>query len=392
MAETFALVAGLASLVTFSQTTLLLVLDIARSQSRVSSLTSEIIILQSILKDCEEIVESEATVPRSVQGALELCQAKQLALLETLTKVLPTSRDSRFRRLMLKPFTLTIEEPRVMADYETFRSTVLMLRDLTSDLRMYQQMIRVSSTMALLLSEGEPANNLIGQRNDPSDREQITMVPKDPESSTGRRHRRNELYLDFVSLMQFDFTRDIILVVEVAGCKGLDKFEFVPLRNKVDTASDENFISRKVLQGHGMDMAKLVQIPEEDRRQRTLEGIGGDFTPEQEAILRWHKLNDRKQRQGTFIVLDDPPFDVLIGSKQFANESKPLAMYGFGRYLSRAKRKDQDEEHRQRMREAENQVKTQFAEAKKINERLKMSIAGGEERPASNSPISAIRN
>ncbi|TGJ88740.1 hypothetical protein E0Z10_g46 [Xylaria hypoxylon] len=361
MAEGFALAAGVLSLATFSQTTLLLVLDIARSQTRVLSLREEIVILQSILKDCGEIVDSEASVPNTVQGALGLCHLKQLALLETLEKIMPATRDSRFRRI-IKPFMIAIEEPRVMAAYDSFRSTVLMLRDLTSD-----------STMALLLSEGGLASDMMGRHSDrdghdPSDRDQLTVM-KGLEFSTNGRQKRNELYMDFVSLMQFDFTRDLILIIEVAGGEGLDKFEFVPLRNKVDTASDENFISRKVLEKYKMDMGKLVQIPEEDRRQRTLEGIGGYFTPEQETKLRWHKLNDRKQRQGTFIVMDDPPFDVLIGSKQFANECRPSAMYGFGRYMSKAKRKDQDDEHRQRRKDAENEVKAQLAEAKKMNER-----------------------
>jgi hypothetical protein len=50
-----------------------------------------------------------------------------------------------------------------------------------------------------------------------------------------------------------------------------------------------------------MDMSKLVQIPEENRRERELEVLGGHFTPEQEVTLR-------KQREGLFIVIDDPPF------------------------------------------------------------------------------------
>ncbi|KAI0450729.1 hypothetical protein F5B21DRAFT_517261 [Xylaria acuta] len=380
MAEVFGLAVGLASLATFSQTTLLLVLDIARGQNRVLSLAGEITILQSILKDCGEIVDSEASVPNTVQGALELCHMKRVALLEILEKIMPATRDSPLKRIrrIMKPFIISIEEPRVMAAYESFRNTVLMLRDLTSD-----------STMALLLSEGGPASDTTGRRDglhDPSYQDQITTTPKGTEFGTEGRQKGNELYMNFVSLMHCDFTRDLILVIEVAGCEGLDQFKFVPLRNKVDTASDENFISRKVLQKHKMDMSKLVQIPEEDRRQRTLEGIGGHFTPEQETELCWHKLNDRKQRYGTFIVMDDPPFDVLIGSKQFANESGPLAMYGFGRYLSKTKRKDQDEEHKQRRRDAENEVKSQLAEAKKISERFKMTMTAGEEGSAPNRP------
>ncbi|KAI0865765.1 hypothetical protein F4860DRAFT_264658 [Xylaria cubensis] len=81
----------------------------------------------------------------------------------------------------------------------------------------------------------------------PSDRDQANASPRVPESSTDmRKKKRNEVYMNFVSLMRFDFTRDSILIIE----EGLDKFEFVPLRNMIDTASDENFINRKVLQDY----------------------------------------------------------------------------------------------------------------------------------------------
>ncbi|GAP90421.2 hypothetical protein SAMD00023353_4900080 [Rosellinia necatrix] len=288
MAEFLGL-AATASLFTFSQTTLLLILDIARSQQNVLSLSEEIIILQSILKECQEIVDMEASVPESVQGALGLCHVKRLTILRILETVLPKAHE-KFLHKIFRPIILAFEEPRLMAAYRSFRDTVLMLRDLTSDLRMYQQMIRVSSTMALLLSE-EPADGTMRLPTEPLesfDPDHANGSPRLSEFSADVRQKRNELYMNFVSLMHFDFTRDLVLIIEVAGHEGLDRFEFVPLRNKIDTASDENFISRKILQDHKMDMGKLIPIPEEDRRQRTLEGIGGYFTPEQEIVLRWH--------------------------------------------------------------------------------------------------------
>ncbi|TRX89112.1 hypothetical protein FHL15_010029 [Xylaria flabelliformis] len=135
--------------------------------------------------------------------------------------------------------------------------------------------------MALLLSEGPPKDPL-----EPSDRDQANASPGVSEFSTDVRQKRNEVCMNFFSLIQFDFTRYLILIIEVAGCEGLDKFEFVPLRKMIDTVNDENFINRKVPQDYKMDMGKLIQIPEEDRRQRTLEDIGGCFTPDEEIILR----------------------------------------------------------------------------------------------------------
>ncbi|KAI3320113.1 hypothetical protein HD806DRAFT_247232 [Xylariaceae sp. AK1471] len=361
-------VAIVSSLVTFSQTTLLLIQNIARSEKQILSLNDEIIILQSILNDSKAIVESEASVPNTVQRSLGLCHQKQIHLLESLEKFMPMTRDSRFRKIF-KLYMLVVEEPRITAAYRSFRDSVLMLRDLTADMRMYQQMINISSTMALLLAEGGLSSGIIESRIDHHESlsgGQTTTTTKRPGSVTGERRKGNDFYMDFVSLMHFDFTRDLILIIEVAAREGPDRFEFVPLRNKIDTASDENFVSRKVLEKHNMDMSKLIQIPEEDRRERTLECLGGHFTPEQEVALRWHKLQDRKQREGLFIVIDDPPFDLLIGSKQFANESRPSVMFGFGRYVSKARRKDQDQEHEERKRDADNEIRAQLVEARKL--------------------------
>ncbi|KAI1813469.1 hypothetical protein GGS20DRAFT_478137 [Poronia punctata] len=360
-----------ASLVTFSSTTLLLVQNLARSEQQINSLTEEITILQCILDESKNTIDAAQAVPDSVGMSLDLCNQKQITLLITLQKAKPKSDDSPFKR-MFRLYMLAIDEPRVMSAYRSFRSSVLVLRDLTADMRMYQKMIDISSTMALLMAEGEMTGRSRGRSiNHPAgpgdDGDSIEMDHR-PGSTAEGRLRGNVPYMDFVTLLHTDFTRDLILVIEVAGRTGLDKFEFVPLRNKIDTASDENFISRKVLQKYDMNMNKLVAIP--DRRERTLEGIGGSFTPEQEVTLHWHKLQDRQQREGRFIVLDDPPFDVLIGSKQFANECRPAVMFGFGKHIPKGQKKKQEEDHAQRRKDAERQIKEQLEQAQKLKKHM----------------------
>lgn len=151
-------------------------------------------------------------------------------------------------------------------------------------------------------------------------------------------HRRhaNKFLFEFTALMQFDFTRDVIVLIEVEGATDADKYEHVPLRNKVDPGSTENFINRKILLKHHMDPAKITDIPEEDQAKRAMEQIEGKVIPKQEVTLFWHLLNDARQRQSKFIIVEDVGFDVLIGAKQFSSEA-PSAMWAWGRSQSPGK-------------------------------------------------------
>jgi hypothetical protein len=93
-------------------------------------------------------------------------------------------------------------------------------------------------------------------------------------------------------------------------------YEHVPVRNIVDLGSDEeNFISRKILNDHGMDPAKIRQLPDNERRERTLDTVGAPFTPTEEVTLYWHRLKDATQRRARFLISESEAFDVIIGHK-----------------------------------------------------------------------------
>jgi hypothetical protein len=144
--------------------------------------------------------------------------------------------------------------------------------------------------------------------------------------------RSRRLMRDLAGLIRSDFTRDIVILIEQNSPTSAGKFKVVPIVNKIDTASDENFIRIDILENHGMDMTKINVIPDDQRKKRTLTGLEGqEFTPEGEVTLFWHKIRDRMQRVNKFTIIDrNAPFDMLIGSAQFSDELR-CVLYAIGR-------------------------------------------------------------
>ncbi|KAJ3533023.1 hypothetical protein NM208_g8172 [Fusarium decemcellulare] len=113
------------------------------------------------------------------------------------------------------------------------------------------------------------------------------------------------------------FTRSLILVIRVADTDGANNLQFVLVRNKIDTGSDENFVSAEVLLKYQIDPAMITTIPEESRGERTLQTVEDfRFTPTWQVRLSWHKPNEMKQREDLFMVIERAPFDILISSEQ----------------------------------------------------------------------------
>lgn len=111
------------------------------------------------------------------------------------------------------------------------------------------------------------------------------------------------------------------------------RFKMVPVRNKIDTGSDENFVSKALIAKHGMDPNKIQDLPVEKQQERTLEMLNNlTFTPKQEVTISWHKPQDKKIRETTFLFVDSGPFDVLIGSKHWADEARQSVLFSFGRH------------------------------------------------------------
>lgn len=155
-----------------------------------------------------------------------------------------------------------------------------------------------------------------------------------------RKHRRGatQFLADFANLLSSDFTRSLTLVIELEGVHDHMRLKEVPVRNKIDTGSDEDFVSRELITKHGMDRNKIHDIPVEKQQERTLRLLNNlTFTPTQEVTISWHKPQDARQRETTFLVVDCNLFDVLIGSKHWVDEAKQSMLFSFGRHRKEGK-------------------------------------------------------
>lgn len=191
-----------------------------------------------------------------------------------------------------------------------------------------------SSAMNLLIHEQETTYPHDGDI--PESDDQPTDKTPNGQSEAQNRFRppirqrldAHRAFCEVLALTKFDFTRDVILIIELAGFTGPDKFEYVPLRNKIDTGSSENFISSDILTQHKMDEDKIIDLPISEQTERTLQMIEGTFTPKREVYLRWHRPHDARERRTRFLVVDTDQFDLVIGVKDFKPEL-PSAMWAW---------------------------------------------------------------
>lgn len=159
--------------------------------------------------------------------------------------------------------------------------------------------------------------------------------PSKAPASRRPKYRRGgpKFFADFANLLSSDFTRSLILIIEVEGMNDHTRFKMVPVRNKIDTGSDENFVSKALIAKHGMDPNKIQDLPVDKQQERTLEMLNNlTFTPKQEVTISWHKPQDKKQRETTFLIVDSGLFDVLIGSKHWADEARQSVLFSLGRH------------------------------------------------------------
>jgi hypothetical protein len=128
--EAFGALAIASSLVTFSTSSLLLVQNFVKSAETLQKIQREIAVLQYILEECVEIVTSQSpltTLPQSLERSLILCHEDHLRLLQTLERIF--SKKKRLVRML----QITIRDDELMASYHSFRDSVLLLRDLSSE-------------------------------------------------------------------------------------------------------------------------------------------------------------------------------------------------------------------------------------------------------------------
>lgn len=60
-----------------------------------------------------------------------------------------------------------------------------------------------------------------------------------------------------------DFIRDIVILIEQNSPTSAGKFKIIPLINKINTASDENFIRINIVENYRIDIRKITVIPDD---------------------------------------------------------------------------------------------------------------------------------
>lgn len=88
----------------------------------------------------------------------------------------------------------------------------------------------------------------------------------------------------------------------------------------MDTGCNGNLVTMDIIEKAGINRPRLLKIPEHE--QVDLQGLeGARCRPLYEIHLKWHQDGDTKRRP--FYVVQEGPFDILIGSRQFAQDLDP---------------------------------------------------------------------
>ncbi|KAL8878647.1 MAG: hypothetical protein Q9198_003588 [Flavoplaca austrocitrina] len=118
-------------------------------------------------------------------------------------------------------------------------------------------------------------------------------------------------------LIKQNFTRNATIVVDSGDGSCPESIRYVHVRAKMDTGCDDNLITMTVVEKAGIHKSNLLEIPATEMVE--LHGLeGAKCTPLYETILTWYQDGDMKMREHKFYVVEKGPFDMLIGSRRFA--------------------------------------------------------------------------
>lgn len=133
------------------------------------------------------------------------------------------------------------------------------------------------------------------------------------------RTQRNTVGLALKDLIKQNFTRNATLVVDSGVGTFPERVRYVHVRAKMDTGCSDNLITMELVEKAGIPTSMLFEIPEDELVD--LQGLeGAKCTPLYEVHLTWYQDGDMKMRESSFYVIKDGPFDMLIGSRRFAQD------------------------------------------------------------------------
>jgi hypothetical protein len=129
-------------------------------------------------------------------------------------------------------------------------------------------------------------------------------------------------------LITQNFTRNATIVLDSGAGALPEKVKYIHVRAKMDTGCNDNLITLDLFDRAQIDKALLVEIPEEDQFELTMIE-GAKCTPMYKIPLTWYQDGDMKMRHSEFYVVKNGPFDMLIGSRRFAQDFDAHSHPGF---------------------------------------------------------------
>lgn len=137
--EVLGAVSIIASLAAFTSSSVTIIGQVARSSGTITTLTKELTIIEIILRETENTLRSFrsfSAVPDSIRVCLDFCLQKRKDVLRIIDKIAPDSKDGTrvsFAKKWRMVVMSTLYESEVVGGYNSFRDSVLLLRDLTSE-------------------------------------------------------------------------------------------------------------------------------------------------------------------------------------------------------------------------------------------------------------------
>lgn len=125
--DTFLFAATLTSLASFSASGLLLIQNYVNSTKTLKRIKTEVQIIHLILEECRSSLPEIGSLPPSITMSAEACIHRQYDLLKLLYRL-----SSHKKPKWVSYAVITIRQDELLVLYNSFRDSVLLLRDLSS--------------------------------------------------------------------------------------------------------------------------------------------------------------------------------------------------------------------------------------------------------------------
>ena len=163
----------------------------------------------------------------------------------------------------------------------------------------------------------QPEHIQIGENEDESVADKLNYAP----SSDFKKPWQRQKFIGgaIKTLIQQNFTRNVTIVVDEGVGTFPKGLKYVHMRAKMDTGCNDNLVTMNTVQKACIDRSLLLDIPESEKVD--LHGLeNAECTPLYQIKLKWYQDGDMEMRDSRFYVIQDGPFDMLLGSGRIAQD------------------------------------------------------------------------